>query len=264
MPLIDTHAHLDESAFEHDVESIVAAARAAGVVRILTIGTTRASSERAVALAERFPEVLAVVGIQPNYVAEAQHGDWERIEELAGHPRVVGIGETGLDRYWDHAPFDLQVEYFDRHLALSRRVKKAFVVHCREAESDVVAQLRRAAETAPLRGVMHSFCGDAETAAECLDLGLHISFAGMLTFKKNDALRATAQTVPADRLLVETDSPYLAPMPHRGKRNEPAYVRFTAECLASLHGVSLETLAALTTANACRLFGIDLGQRAGD
>ncbi|MGD9856554.1 MAG: TatD family hydrolase [Planctomycetaceae bacterium] len=254
--LIDTHAHLDEQAFDVDRDEVLARARTAGVERILTIGITAATSRAAVALAETYDDVFAVVGVQPNYVSQIEPDGWETIEELARHPRVVGIGETGLDRYWDYAPLELQREYFERHLELSRRVGKPFVVHCREAETDVVEQLRRAAGTGLLRGVMHSFCGDVEVAAACVEMGLHISFAGMLTYKKNVELRAVASTVPRERLLVETDAPYLAPIPLRGKRNEPANVVATARCLAEQLGTSLDELAQLTTANARRLFSL--------
>jgi len=256
--LVDTHAHLDEDAFTPDRGEVIEAARAAGVTRILTIGTTAQSSEHAVAIAEQYPCVWAVVGIQPNYTAQAAPDDWGTIERLAEHPRVVGIGETGLDRYWDYAPIDLQRDFFDRHLALSRKTNKPFVVHCREAEADIVAQLERAfQETGPLNGVMHSFSGDQATADACLALGMHISFAGMVTFKKNESLRNVAAGIPADRILVETDAPYLAPVPNRGKRNEPGWVRHTAECLAAVRGVSLEEFSRQTTANALRLFGLD-------
>lgn len=256
--MIDTHAHLDEDAFTADLPEVIARAVDAGVATILTIGITAATSRRAVEIAQQFPEVFAVVGIQPNYAAEVQPGDWETIEQLAGEERVVGIGETGLDRYWDFAPIDAQVDYFRRHLDLSDRIGKPFVVHCREAEADVVAELQRAAESHPLNGVMHSFCGNAGTARQCLDLGLHLSFAGMLTYKKNDELRATAAGVPLDRVLVETDSPYLTPVPLRGKqkRNEPANVVHTAQCLADARGMPLDELAAATTANARRLFSL--------
>jgi TatD DNase family protein len=254
MRLFDTHAHLDEEAFRPDREEVVARAQSAGLEAIVTIGTTAASSVEAVEIARAHPMVHAAVGIQPNYVSQAAPGDWETIERLATQPKVVAIGETGLDRYWDYAPFDLQTEYFARHLDLSRRLSLPFIVHCREAERDVVAQLRSAAAAGPLAGVMHSFSGDFETAQACIELGLFISFAGMLTFKKSDALRAVAAQVPLDRLLIETDSPYLAPSPFRGKRNEPAYVRHTAECLANLRGMSLDELAELTTENARRLF----------
>lgn len=257
MLLIDTHCHLDEEAFAQDRDEVIQRAAEAGVSTIITIGITAASSRRAVDLARQYDSVYAVVGIQPNYVAEMQPGDWEAIEQLAGEPKVVGIGETGLDRHWDFAPLDLQREYFTKHIELSRRCDLPFVVHCREAEADVVAHLQGAAPNGPLRGVMHSFCGDARTAKACLELGLYISFAGMVTYRKNDALRAVAKEVPLDRLLVETDSPYLSPEPVRKiRRNEPAHVRHTAARLAEVHGLSLDELAEQTTRNARALFGV--------
>lgn len=256
MPLFDTHCHLDEPAFDGDRDEVLARAREAGVVGMVTIGTTALSSVAAADLAKRHGDVYAAVGIQPNYVAEEKAGDWERIVVLASEERVVAIGETGLDRYWDYTPFGQQAEAFDRHLELSWRTGKPFVVHCREAEADVVAQLRNAAAGGPLRGVMHSFSGDFATAEGCLELGLFISFAGMVTFKRNDVLRAVAKAVPLDRILFETDAPYLAPMPHRGKRNEPAYVAQTAAVLADVHGMAVEEFGAVTTENARRLFGI--------
>src|SRR5262245_42554808 len=167
--LVDTHAHLDEDAFSFDRADVVANAAAAGVTRIVTIGTTLASSRAALAIAAEFPGVYAAVGIHPNYAAVAQPDDWTQIEELAQAPRAVGIGETGLDRYWDHTPIEVQQDYFDRHLDLSRRTGKPFIVHCREAEADVVAQLRRAAGQGSLHGVMHSFAGRLETADICLE-----------------------------------------------------------------------------------------------
>ena len=257
MPLIDTHAHLDQQAFDDDRDAVIARARDAGVESIISIGITAETSRRAVELAQQYPQVYAVVGIQPNYVAEMEEHDWEAIGQLAEMPKVVGIGETGLDRYWDYAPLDLQAEYFTKHIELSRQHSLPFVVHCRDAETDVVALLREAARAGPLKGVMHSFCGDLETARACLDLGLYISLAGMVTFKKSEELRAVAAEVPADRLLIETDSPYLSPEPVRKiRRNEPAHVRHTAECLADVRGVTLEQLALETTENARRLFGI--------
>jgi TatD DNase family protein len=254
MELIDTHCHLDEEAFRYDVAEVIARAEAAGVRALITIGITADSSRRAVELAAKYPHVYAVVGIQPNYVSAAQPGDWDEIVQLASAQKVVGIGETGLDRYWDYSPIELQSEYFDRHLDLARERNLPFVVHCRNAEDDVVAQLRRASARGPLRGVMHSFTGTSETAAACCELGTHISFAGMLTFKRNDALRQTATAIPADRLLVETDAPYLAPHPHRDKRNEPANVALTCACLATCRGVTPDEMAATTTVNARRLF----------
>jgi len=256
--VIDTHAHLDEEAFRGDCDEVVQSAAAHGVEAIVTIGTTAETSRNAVALAARFPSVYAAVGIQPNYAAQAHPGDWDEIVRLAESPKVVAIGETGLDRYWDYAPIDLQQDYFARHLELARRLDLPFVVHCREAEADVVAALRSAADAAgaPLRGIMHSFAGDAQTARDCLALGLHISFSGMVTFPKNEPLRRVAAEVPLDRLLVETDAPYLAPQQYRGKRNEPAYVRFTVEKLAEVRGMPIAELAARTAQNARALFGL--------
>lgn len=256
MRLIDTHCHLDEEAFRYDVAEVIARAEDAGVQAMLTIGITADSSRRAVELAAKYANVYAVVGIQPNYVSAAKPGDWDEIVQLAAAPKVVGIGETGLDRYWDYSPLELQAEYFDRHLELSRTSKLPFAVHCRNAEDDVVAQLRRAATNGPLSGVMHSFCGSEETAKACCELGLYISFAGMLTFRRNDELRQTAATIRPDRLLVETDAPYLSPAPHRDKRNEPANVALTCACLATCQQKSKEEMAAVTTDNAQRLFRI--------
>ena len=252
--LVDTHCHLDAEAFHQDIDAAIQRALDSGVERMLTIGVTLQTSQAAVMLSNRYPCVSAVVGIQPNYAHEAKPGDFERIADLATHPHVVGVGETGLDKYWDFAPLDIQREYFVRHIQLSRELKKPFVVHCREAEAEVVEVLQSEAGDGQLSGVMHSFCGDATTAEICVRLGLHISFAGMLTYRKNDELRAVAATIPVDRLLVETDAPYLAPHPNRGKRNEPSWVRLTNDCLAGIHGMTPQEMAARTTANARLLF----------
>uniref|UniRef100_A0A7C4QRC9 TatD family deoxyribonuclease n=1 Tax=Schlesneria paludicola TaxID=360056 RepID=A0A7C4QRC9_9PLAN len=254
MEWIDTHCHLNEDAFSPDLADVVQRAEQSGVTRMLVVGIDLASSRRAVELAERFPSVFAVVGIQPNYVQSAGANDLSAIEELSRSPRVVAIGETGLDRYWDFAPLDQQIAAFEQHIELARQRDLPLVVHCREAEADVLTVLRRAAGAAELAGVMHSFSGDLATATECVALGLHISFAGMLTFKRNDALRSVAAALPAERLLLETDAPYLAPAPYRGKRNEPAYLPFTGACLAEVRKAPTETVAAVTTANARRLF----------
>ena len=253
--LIDTHAHLDDDRFAADLPAVLERAAAAGVMHTLTIGVDLPTSRAAVALATRFPQLRAVVGIQPNHVAEAGPGDWDEIVTLAETAAtVVAVGESGLDRYWDRAPFLLQQEYFLHHLRLARRLDKPVVIHCREAEADVVHMLRQFG--GPIRGVMHSFAGSAATAVACLELGLHVSFAGMVTYKNADALRKVAATIPLDRLLVETDSPYLAPVPVRGKRNEPAFVRHTAECVAQALGVSAEVVCEATTRNARELFGL--------
>jgi TatD DNase family protein len=254
--LIDTHAHLDDARFG-DLPAVLDRATAAGVARVLTIGIDRATSEASVALARQYPMLAAAVAIQPNHAAEAGPDDFARISELAADPLVVAVGETGLDRYWDRAPFALQEDFFVRHLHLARRVGKPVVIHCRQAEADVVRVLAGDfAASGPVPGVMHSFSGDLATAEACLGLGLHVSFAGMVTYKNAAALREVAKAVPADRLLVETDSPYLAPEPVRGKRNEPAFVAHTLRRLAEVRGEDAEALAAATTTNARRLFGV--------
>jgi len=253
--LFDTHAHLDQSEFDADRAEVVARARDAGVAEVNAIGTTADTSENCVRLAAEFEGVHAAIGMQPNYIAEAKPGDWNRIVELVDEPGVVAIGETGLDRYWDFTPFAQQQDYFDRHLRLSQERGLPFVVHMRDCDDDILAMLREAHQRGPLVGVMHSFTGSLAMAEECLAMGLYISFAGMVTFKKSNELRAIAATVPADRILVETDSPYLSPEPVRKiKRNEPAHVRHTAACLAEVRGISLDEFAAQTTANARRLF----------
>jgi len=256
--LIDTHAHLDQSEFDTDRAAVIERAHAAGVRQVIAIGTTAATSATCVDLAAQHANVFAAVGIQPNYCAQLQPGDWERIVELSRRPGVVAIGETGLDRYWDYAPFAAQQDYFDRHLCLAQELDLPVVIHTRECDADVLPMLRAAVARGPLRGVMHSFTGAAETARECVDLGLHISFAGMVTYKKSDALRAIAATIPEDRILIETDSPYLSPHPLRGQRNEPAHLVHTAKCLAEARQVTLDTFAAQTTANARRLFRLPL------
>lgn len=255
--LFDTHAHLDDESFDSERAEVIERANQAGVTRIVAVGTTAPASRTCLQIATRHASVFAAVGIQPNYCHEAAVGDWDEIVRLADQPRVVALGETGLDRYWDHCPFDVQQDYFDRHLRLSQQLDRAFIVHMRDCGAEIVAMLSDARRRGPLRGVMHSFTGDAALLEECLALGLYISFAGMVTFKKSDELRSVAAATPDDRLLIETDSPYLSPHPKRGQRpNEPALIVHTAHCLAETRGTTFDQLAALTTANACALFGL--------
>lgn len=257
MRLFDTHAHLDDEQFGGDAAGVVARAQAAGVETILAVATTAPSSRAVLALARTLPGVVASAGIHPNYTHEAQPADWDEVAALARLPEVVALGETGLDKHWDFAPFPLQQDYFDRHLRLSQELGKPFIVHMRDCADDVMAMLREARARGPLVGIMHSFAGDAAMAAECIDLGLHISFSGMVTYKKADDLRAVAATVPVERLLIETDAPYLSPHPHRGVRpNEPRLIVHTAETLAEARGTTVEALGEQTTANARRLFGL--------
>ena len=260
MPYIDTHLHLDQEEFDADRDAVIERSRQAGVEAVISVGISADSSQATLRLAETHEDVYAAVGIQPNYCAEAAGDDWQRIVAMADHRRVVALGETGLDRYWDHTPPDVQQDYFDRHLRLAAERGLPVVIHCRDAEAELLTMLRAAVAGGPLRGVLHAFSGEMATATECLELGLHVSFAGMVTYKnkKFEPLRAVAAAVPDDRILIETDSPYLVPHPLRGKqkRNEPAHVAYTAACLAGLRGMTPEQLAAQTTANARRLFAL--------
>jgi len=254
MRFFDTHCHLDDEQFEPIREDVVARAVEAGVRDMLAVGVTADSSQACIALAATYEPVLAAVGIQPNYCAEAKPGDWERIVELSEDAHVAALGETGLDRYWDHSPFELQQDYFDRHIRLSQQTQLPFVVHLRDCEEDILQMLREARSRGPLSGIMHSFTGTAAGAAECVELGLHISFAGMVTYNKSTELRSIAATIPSDRILIETDAPYLSPHPKRGQRpNEPSLVIHTAECLAETRGVALLEFTQTTTLNAQRL-----------
>ena len=255
MNLFDTHAHLADEQLLPEASAVIERACQAGVTRILSVGTEVASSRACIELAKLHEGLFASAGIHPNHVSQAQSGDWDEIARLAKSPQVVALGETGLDLYWKDTPLADQQDYFDRHIRLSQQSGLPLVVHQRQSAAEILVMLRAARQRGELAGVMHSFTGTADEAAEFLALGMHISFAGMVTFKKSDDLCAVARTIPAERLLVETDSPYLSPEPFRGKRpNEPARVVHTAECLARERGVTLSELAAQTTANGLALF----------
>ena len=252
--LIDSHAHLTDERLAADVPGVLERARAAGVEGVVTIGTRVADSEGAVRLAEEHPDVYAAVGIHPHSADEATVEAMARIEELAGRPGVVAIGETGLDHHYDNAPGAAQREAFAAHLELGRRLDLPVVVHAREADDDVIAVLREAG--GGTRGVLHCFSSGQRLLETALAMGWYASFAGMITFSKygdSDLLRS----VPLDRLLVETDSPYLAPVPHRGKRNEPAHVVEVARRAAEIRGEDPEALAAATLRNTRSLYRID-------
>ena len=255
--LIDTHAHLDDEQFKDDLPAVLERAAAAGVSRIITIATTAADSRACVELAKRYLALGATVGLQPNNLAQGKPEDWDEIVRLVPEPGVVAVGETGLDRHWDYTPFPQQEDYFARHLELARKKGLPVVIHCRLAEADVVRMLRADFDKyGPIKAVMHSFTGDQATADACLSMGLYISFAGMLTYKNAQNLRDVARTIPLDRLIIETDSPYLAPVPMRGKRNEPANVVHMAACLANVKGVEPGVIAEHTTRNARSLFNL--------
>lgn len=256
MNIIDTHAHLTDPSLLGDIEQYLELAQAAGVRSVLTVGTTLQSSLGCVELAERFPNVRASVGLHPNNCCRAAEGDWQAICDLAQHPRVAALGETGLDKHWDDCPWEVQVEFFRQHLALSRVAGKPVVVHTRDCAEETLEVLRQEIQHGPVQGVMHSFTGPQSVADGCLELGLYISFAGMVTYKNAAEIRDIAKTIPAERILVETDSPYLTPHPLRGKRpNHPALVAHTLRQLADVRGVSPDVLAEQTSDNARRLFG---------
>ena len=255
--LIDTHVHLDDDRLRGELAAVVQRAIDAGVTRMICIATHAESARHGVAYAQQFESVYASVGIHPNYAHEASPGDWEAMVEMVKSPKVVALGETGLDRHWDTTPFAMQQDYFARHLALSRQSGLPVVIHCREAEADMLPMLAAdCAAHGPIKGVMHSFCGDQAFAESCLQMGLYLSFSGMVTYKKATGLQAILAVVPEDRILVETDAPYLTPEPMRGKvkKNEPAYVVHTAAYLAAMRGVGLEEFGRVTTINACNLF----------
>jgi TatD DNase family protein len=255
MPLFDTHAHLHFPDFAEDLDAVLSRAREAGLRGIVTIGTDRDSNRATVAMAARHADVWASVGIHPHDAAEATEDDFAELEGLARADGVVGIGEMGLDFFRDLSPRDVQARVFRRQLDLARRVGKPAIIHCRDAHPETLAILEEA-RVGETGGVMHCFSADVPEARRCLDLGLVISLAGPVTYKNARALPEVARFVPEDRLVVETDCPYLTPVPHRGKRNEPAYVALTAAHVAALRGVDAEALGERMTANAARLFKI--------
>lgn len=257
MHLVDTHCHLDFNRFDDDRDAVVARAAEAGVKRIIVPAIDFDNCAAVLALTEQYTGVFAAVGVHPNSSAEWQQADIDRIRKLAQHPKVVAIGEIGVDYYWDKSPQATQHAAFSAQMALAAELDLPVIIHNREASEDTVALMAASPLAGRERaGVMHSFSAETGIARRALDLGFYIGFTGPLTFKKADELRRIARLVPLDRVLIETDAPFLAPQPYRGKRNEPAYVVAVADRLAALHNLSLERIAELTTANAERLFGL--------
>jgi TatD DNase family protein len=254
--LVDSHAHLDFEDYRGDREAVIARAREAGVRCIVAVGLWRGPGDfgEALALAAERPDTFAAtVGIHPHDCARVPEEDWLACARLARDPRVVGVGETGLDYHYDHSPRPAQRDAFRRSLGIAREAAKPAVVHVREADADCAAILREEG-VPPAGGVVHCFTGDWEAARAYLELGLFISVAGVVTFKGAEAIREAVRRIPRDRLLVETDSPFLAPVPHRGRRNEPAWVARVAERVAEIWGASPEEVAEVTSRNAQRLF----------
>ena len=255
--LIDSHAHIQGKEFAQDLSAVIERAQQAGLEKIIVVGGAGdlSSNEAAVELAGSSSMLYATVGMHPHDAKEVQEKDLLFLEELMRRPRVVAVGETGLDFYYDHSPRELQVKMFNRFIQMALAARLPLVVHNRQADREA-AELLRYEGKGEIRGVIHCFTSDYEAAREFLDLGLYISFSGIVTFKNAESLREVVRRLPLDRILVETDSPYLAPVPHRGKRNEPAFVRFVAETVAQVKGIALEEVAEATSRNAQELFAI--------
>ena len=249
----DTHAHLDSAQYRDDREEVIARAGRAGVGLICNVGYDLPSSQRSVALAQAHDGIYASVGVHPHEASTLDEAAVRELWTLAAHPKVVAIGEIGLDYYRDLSPRDLQQRAFRRQIDLARQLRLPVIIHDREAHREVVAVLREE-KARDVGGILHCFSGDVDMARECLELGFHIALGGPVTFSNGQRAQEVARLVPMDRLLVETDCPYLAPVPHRGGRNEPAFVRLVAERLAVLRGLDLEELAARTTQNALTLY----------
>ena len=252
--LIDSHCHLDFPDFATELDAVVARARQAGVGTMLTIGTKLKAFEGVRNIAERFDDIWCSVGVHPHEAAEEPIEEASALIAHAQHPRVVGIGEAGLDYYYEHSPKQDQIRNFRAHIAASRETGLPLIVHARDADDDLCQIMEEESGKGAFPGLIHCFSSTAKLANTALKLGMMISISGIVTFKKAEELRAIVANVPLDRLLVETDSPYLAPIPHRGKRNEPAFVAHTAAAVAKLKNVDVERLADATTDNFFRLF----------
>lgn len=252
--LVDSHCHLDYLARDGDLDDVLVRARNAGVSPMLTISTKLREFDIVRGIAEQADDLFCSVGVHPHEAESEPDTTAETLIELAAHPKVVGIGETGLDYFYDHSPRDIQQRLFRAHIAASRETGLPLIVHTRDAESDTIDIMREEMEQGAFTGVIHCFSGTRQLADRSLDLGFYISISGIVTFKSAEDLRRTVEAVPLDRLLVETDSPYLTPVPKRGKRNEPAMTTYTAAKVAELKGVSVEEVARQTTQNFRNLF----------
>ena len=252
--LVDSHCHLDFKDFADELDDVVARAGEAGVGTMVTISTHLSKFDQVRDVAERFDNVWCTVGVHPHHAGEEGQDTPDTLVDLAGDANVVGIGESGLDYYYDRSPRDRQQASFRAHIAAARQTGLPLVVHARDADDDCADILREEMEKGAFTGVMHCFSSGRGLAEAALDLGMYISFSGILTFKTAEELREIAKDVPQDRILVETDAPFLAPVPNRGKRNEPAFVAHTADVLAEVRGTDRESLDAATTDNFFRLF----------
>jgi TatD DNase family protein len=264
--LVDSHAHLEGPKFDVDRIEMLERARAAGVVNILAIGsgTGPGTLDCAIRIAEQHDWIYASIGIHPHEAKLATQNDYLELESLTQHARVIGFGEIGLDYFYDHSPREVQQDVFIRQMEIARAAKLPIIIHCRPSENsenawdDCLRLIREHWASAGLGGVLHCFTGDQKHATAALDMGFMISFSGNVTFPKAENIRATARSMPEDRMLVETDSPFLAPVPYRGKRNEPAFVARTAEKIAELRGKSSQEVGDLTAENFFRFFGLEV------
>jgi len=249
--LVDSHCHLNYPDFQDDLEAVIARARGAGVSTFLTINTRLDQAKDLFLLTHRFQDVYCTIGVHPHDAADYKGPDLpEKLLDLVQHDRVIGIGETGLDYYYQNSSREAQVESFNAHIHVARTQQLPLIIHTRDADEDTLACLSQQ----EVRGVFHCFSRDLALARAALDLGFYLSFSGIVTFKNADVLREVVKYVPLERILIETDAPFLAPVPHRGQRNEPAFVKHTADKIAALKGVSFEQIATQTTANFFTLF----------
>ncbi len=253
---IDTHVHLNADQYEEDLQDVINRALEAKVEKMVVIGFDRKTIERTMELIEQYDFVYGVIGWHPVDAIDCTQEDLEWIEELAAHPKIVGIGETGLDYYWDKSPKDVQQALFRKQIQLAQKIDLPIIIHNRDATGDVVNILREE-NAASVGGVMHCFSGSVETARECIAMNFMISLGGPVTFKNARLPKEVATDIPLEHLMIETDAPYLAPHPYRGKRNEPAFVPLVAEEIACLKGLTIEEIAQATTDNAKKFFGID-------
>lgn len=253
--LIDTHVHLNAEQYEEDVVEVIESARRAGVNRMVVVGFDTPTIERAIELAETYSFIYAVIGWHPVDAIDCTQKELDWIESLASHPKVVGIGEMGLDYYWDKSPREVQQQLFRKQIQLAKRVNLPIVIHNREATADVVRILKEE-EAATVGGIMHCFTGSVEVARECIAMNFLISLGGPVTFKNAKQPKKVAEEIELEHLLVETDAPYLTPHPYRGKRNEPKHVVLVAEEIAKIKGISYEEVAKQTTRNAEKIFAL--------
>ncbi|OEG00282.1 hydrolase TatD [Vulcanibacillus modesticaldus] len=251
--LIDTHAHLDDEKFEEDREEVILRAKENGLSHIINVGYNRKTILATLDLIDKYDFIFGVIGFHPNNAHEMTDEDLKWIEELSKHPKILAIGEIGLDYYWDFAPKDIQQEVFRKQIQLAKRVGLPIVIHDRDAHQDVCNILKEEGVN-KIGGVMHSFSGSVEMAKECIEMGFYISFSGPVTFKNAKKPKEVASNIPLERILIETDSPYLTPEPFRGKRNESSYVRYIAEKIAELRGMDIEEIEKITTENAKKVF----------